>query len=869
VDAERWTLVQSVFHGASDLPLGERRPFLDAACVNDSELLAEVEALLDADERGVDILDRGVADVARDVLDDDANAPGQRIGRYRIERLIGEGGMGIVYLAKRDTDVGGEVAIKILRDAWLSPARRERFANEQRTLAQLTHPSIARFYDADTLANGTPWFAMEYVEGVPLNVHCALRACSITERLRLFRVVGEAVHYAHRHLVIHRDLKPSNILVRPDGTVALLDFGIAKQIESLGAPVDQTRTGLRFMTPAYAAPEQLRGDRAGVQTDVYSLGVVLYELLTGRLPFDLAHRTPGEAQTIILEHDPVKPSAVAKRVAERSGIPAGAASWADLDVLCLTAMHKDPERRYQSVEALLRDVEHYLKDQPLEARSDSMRYRAVKFAKRHRRPLVGMALAGAVVVALTVFYTVGLTRARNAAIAEAARTQRIQRFMTNLFEGGDETTGPADSLRVVTLVDRGVRQARALDRDPAIQAELYTTLGSIYQQLGQLDRADSLIRTGLDERRSVFGPDHPEVAKSLVMLGLLRSDQAKLDDAEHLVREGYAMDARHLPANDPAIGRAAAALGRVLRERGAYDSAVAVLQDAVRLQSAPGTDSNDLSETLTTLANTHYYAGHYATSDSLNRRVLAMDRALHGDRNPSVADDLINLGAIEHDLGHYPDAERFYREALDIDRAWYGPDNPETASILPMLARTLIAETRYDEAVTMLRQALAIQEKSYGPVHPRVASALNALGLAALAQGDLDGAERDFTRMGSIYRTVYGDRHYTVGIAQSDLGSVYAKRNDYSKAERYLKDAIRRLTAAQGADHLNTGIARIKLGEVLLSDGRLDEARRESLMGYGIVAKQAGTSDTWLQTARRDIAAESTAVNQKLADDRR
>ena len=869
MDAERWTLVQSLFHGASDLPLGERRPFLDAACVNDPELRAEVEALLDADERGVDILDRGVADVARDVLGGDANAPGQRIGRYRIEQLIGEGGMGIVYLAERDTEVGGKVAIKILRDAWLSPARRERFANEQRTLAQLTHPSIARFYDADTLANGTPWFAMEYVEGVPLNVHCALRGCSITERLRLFRIVGEAVHYAHRHLVIHRDLKPSNILVRPDGTVALLDFGIAKQLESLEAPVEHTRTGLRFMTPAYAAPEQLRGDRAGVQTDVYSLGVVLYELLAGRLPFDLAHRTPGEAQTIILEHDPVKPSAVAKRVAERSGIPAGAASWADLDVLCLTAMHKDPGRRYQSVEALMRDVDHYLKDQPLEARSDSMRYRAVKFAKRHRRPLIGVALAGTLVVALTAFYTVRLARARNAAVAEAARTQRVQRFMLSLLDGGDENEGPSDSLRVLTMVDRGVREARALDREPPIQAALYTTLGGVYQQLGNLDRADSLLRAGLDERRSFYGADHVDVAESLVLLGLLRVDQARFDEAESLVRQGLAMDLRLQPANDPSVAKATAALGYVLRNRGQKDSALRVLQAAARLQSVPGTDSAELSETLTSLANAYYDAGQYSVSDSLNRRVLALDRIVHGDRHPSVAIDLTNLGAIEHDLGHYESAEGFYRQAIDIDRAWYGANHPETVSLLPMLARTLVAEKRYDEAVAMLRQALAIQEKVYGPVHPRVASVLNALGLAALAQGDLDGAESDFTRMGAIYHSVYGDQHYTAGITASDLGSVYAKRENYPKAERYLRDAVRRLTAAQGADHLNTGVARIKLGEVLLADGRFDEARRESLLGYGIVARQAGTGDTWLQTARKDIAAESTAVNRKLADDRR
>jgi eukaryotic-like serine/threonine-protein kinase len=864
VDAERWARVQALFHDASDLPAAEQRAFLEAACAGDAELVGQVEALLAADARGDGIIDRGVAHAAGIVLGESValTSPGQRIGRYRLLRVIGEGGMGIVCLAERDSEVGGLVAIKILRDAWLSPARRERFANEQRTLAQLTHPSIARFYDADTLADGTPWFAMEYVEGLPLTEYCITRGVPIPERLRLFRMIGDAVHYAHRHLVIHRDLKPSNILVRPDGTVALLDFGIAKQLESLEAPVDHTRTGLRFMTPAYAAPEQLRGDRVGVQSDVYSLGVVLYELLTGRLPFDIAHRTPGEAQTFILQHEAVRPSAVAKRVAQRTGVPTATLPWADLDVLCLTAMHRDPERRYQSVEALMRDVDHYLKNEALEARGDSVPYRAAKFARRHRAPLAATALVLFAVIGLTVFYTVRLARARNAAVAEAARTARIQHFMLNLFEGGDETTGPAESLRVVTLVDRGVREARALDREPAIQAELYTTLGSIYQQLGQLDRADSLIRTGLEQRRAMYGSDDADVASSLVLLGLLRSDQAKLDESERLVRQGLAIDVRRLPPGDPARARAMTALGRVLRDRGAYDSAVAVLQDAIRVQSAPRGDSNDLSETLTTLANTYYYAGQYAASDSLNRRVLAMDRALHGDRHPSVADDLINLGAIESDLGHYADAERFYRQGLDIDRAWFGDSNPETASVLPMLARTLIAEKRYDEAVAMLKQALAIQERAYGPVHPRVASALNALGLAALGEGDFAGAEADFTRMRTIYEAVYGDQHYTIGIASSDLGSVYLKKGDYPGAERYFRDAIRRLTAAQGADHLNTGVAHIKLGETLMAEGRYAEARRETQVGYDVVAKQPGASETQLATARKDLAAESLAITR-------
>ncbi|MGH9678200.1 MAG: serine/threonine-protein kinase, partial [Candidatus Acidiferrum sp.] len=273
--------------------------------------------------------------------------------------------MGVVYLAERE-DLGSLVAIKLLRDAWLSPARRERFASEQRTLAQLNHPSIARLYDADTSPDGTPFFVMEYVDGVPLTEYCDKNNPPIQERLRLFRAICEAVLYAHQHAVIHRDLKPSNILVKDDGTVRLLDFGISKHLEDLGESATQTRTGLRLMTPAFAAPEQIRGEPVGIQSDVYSLGVILYQLLAGRLPFDLSNRTPAQAEKILTEQEAEKPSLAAEKTAtlpERGGSVASASksAWADLDVLCLTAMHKDARRRYQSAEALIRDIDHYLK----------------------------------------------------------------------------------------------------------------------------------------------------------------------------------------------------------------------------------------------------------------------------------------------------------------------------------------------------------------------------------------------------------------------------------------------------------------------------------------------------------------------------
>jgi len=324
MDSARWERIQRLFHEAAECPVEERAALLANVCGDDESLVADVLAMLDEDARGASLLDREVAEIARGAAGGE-DVPGalRRIGAYRVLKMLGEGGMGVVYLAQRE-DLGSLAAIKILRDAWMSPARRARFESERRTLAQLNHPSIARLYDADTLRDGTPFFVMEYVEGVPLTEYCRARGCGARERLRLFRSVCEAVHYAHRHAIIHRDLKPSNILVKPDGSARLLDFGIAKQMDTAGGPmsVEHTRTGLRMMTPAYAAPEQIRGQSVGIHTDVYSLGVILYELLAGRLPFDPAELTQGEMEALIVAGEVQKP---------RAG--------ADLDVLCLTAMH--------------------------------------------------------------------------------------------------------------------------------------------------------------------------------------------------------------------------------------------------------------------------------------------------------------------------------------------------------------------------------------------------------------------------------------------------------------------------------------------------------------------------------------------------
>ncbi len=391
MDADRWQRLQRVFNDALALPDGDvRQAFLTEACGKDTELAAQVGAMLDEDERQDSLLDQGVEYVAGSMLGATAPPPGTRIGHYTVKRLLGEGGMGVVCLAERE-DLGSTVAIKLLRDAWLSPARQRRFHSEQRVLAQLNHPGIARLYDADTLPDGTPWFAMEYVQGLTLTDYCRKHGCSIERRLRLFRQACEAVRFAHAHAIIHRDIKPSNVLVTDDGSVKLLDFGIAKQLDALDGTSGKTRTVLRLMTPAYAAPEQLLGHEIGVQADVYSLGVVLYELLTERLPFDLTDLSAMAASSVISGDAAVKPS-------ECAIAAGGKAGWADLDVLCLTAMHADRARRYSSVEAMIRDIDHYLDSQPLEARPDRLGYRVGKFIHRHWQ--VASVLAAAAVIGL-------------------------------------------------------------------------------------------------------------------------------------------------------------------------------------------------------------------------------------------------------------------------------------------------------------------------------------------------------------------------------------------------------------------------------------------------------------------------------------
>jgi serine/threonine protein kinase/Tfp pilus assembly protein PilF len=855
MDERRWQQIQDFFARAVDLPLDEQRVAVAELSAGDESLAAEVLAMLAEDAQANPLLDSSLDETARAVLDFGPlpSLIQREIGPYRLLRLLGEGGMGVVYLAER-TDIGGQVAIKLLRDGWLSPMRRQRFRMEQLTLAQLNHPGIARIYDSNMLEDGTPWFVMEYADGLPLTDYWSRQDGTLRDCLLLMRRVCEAVQYAHSHAIIHRDLKPSNILVSEAGEVKLLDFGIAKQLNSEESE-NRTVTGLRMMTLAYAAPEQLAGKAVGVYTDVYALGVMLYELLTGRLP-NRAHEAdavPGDAGEI------EQPSIVIRCENPALRGQLSKTEWADLDVLALKALEPDPERRYGTADALMRDLDALLAGRPLEAQPNKLSYTIGKFARRNRKVLISIAAMLLLIAATVIYYTVRLERARNAALREAARTRAIQQFTESLFDGGDRSAGPAMDLKAVDLLDRGRQEAASLSADPEMQSEMQETLGGIYQKLGKLDLADPLLAAALEERRKLPTGDNHKVADSLVALGLLRKDQGKLDEAETLVRQGLEMDQHVQSVSSPDAAkadtaRAMVALGSVLEVRAKYDQAQQTLGAALKLQPQNADATGETAENLTELANVYFYQGQYDQSEKLNNQALAIDQRLFGDRNPAVAQELNNLGAIEMNRGNYPASEGYYRHALAITEGWYGSDHPETAADLTALAQPLTFDKHQQEAQSLLERALAIQKRVNGPINSTVATTQNQLGILAFQGKQFDAARSYFTQARDSWNQLFGDQYPSVAVAYSNLGSVCLEEKNLACAEKMYREAVSRFDK-YSANTLNDAVAHLKLGRALLREGRYADAEPEALFGYNYLAKHVTPGDHFLLFARKDLAA--------------
>ncbi|MGI9175684.1 MAG: serine/threonine-protein kinase [Rhodothermales bacterium] len=587
MDAVRWKQIQTLFSEVLEQPPRERDSFLEEACSGDPDLLAELRSLLEADADAYSLLDSSAVNalaLPADLLPEGVlPAAGERVGPYRLVRRLGVGGMGTVYLAERaDGQFEQTVALKLIKPGMDTEAVLARFQAERQILAQLDHPNIARLLDGGAGQDGRPYFAMEYVAGETVTDYCDARALSVAERLRLFEDVCAAVAYAHQNLVVHRDLKPSNVLVTEAGDgrpqVKLLDFGIAKLLTGEDE-MALTRTGQRVLTPAYAAPEQLGDQAITTATDVYGLGVVLYELLVGRRPFeDLTRDALEEA---VLQTDPVRPSVAVGQTSESVAEARSATSErlkrrlrGDLDTVVLKALEKEPARRYASAEGLLADLRREREGVPILARPTTVGYRIRKFVARHRGGVVAAVAIVLVLASVIAAYTNRLARERDRAQLEAEKATEVAAFLGGIFQSADPNDTQGDSALVRDVLDRGAARIRTeLAGQPEVQASLMQVVGEVYTTLERYDQADSLLSAALVLKRALYPPAHEEIAATLVSLALLYDYTGDYAASDSLHQEALAMRRRLLGPNHPGVAEAMHGLAAVQYRNGHYAEA--------------------------------------------------------------------------------------------------------------------------------------------------------------------------------------------------------------------------------------------------------------------------------------------------------
>jgi len=717
--SERWEQIESLFHRALEYPPAGRDAFLAGAC-HDTDIRREVSALLqeeDSAQRYFDDL-AGRAGALEDAMrrfDTVAAGPdvlaGRRIGNYRLEREIGRGGTSVVYLAHR---IGGSfqrsVAVKILSRRANSAALVRRFEREQQVLSDLGHPNIASLYDGGVTEDGYSYFVMEHVDGCPIDRYCDQLRLSVEERLRLFLAVAAAVVYAHKNLIVHRDLKPSNILVAKDGAVKLLDFGIAKILagETSAVPSGLTQTGDRWLTPEYAAPEQVRGERTTTATDVYQLGIILYELLTGHGPYPTeAADSAYLVEKAVCETEPRRPSRVVthSETRRRGGATRRVTPEAvgqarrldvkhlqrklagDLDAIVLRALHKDGSLRYGSAEAFARDVERFLTGLPVEARQGKLRYRTRKFLRRHLVPVAAVSLGLLLLVGLSTFYTVGMARERNRAQIEAAKAGEVTDFVLGLFEAGHPHESRGEVLTAPMLLERGTARAEALVDQPAVQAQILVTIARAYHGLADFQRSDELFERSLAIRREHLGPAHPDVAHSLAQLGWSRLVQGDFAAAEERFRLALDIQRRALGAEHFEVANSLNGLGLAINGLGRNREAIQLLGEAldVRRRSL-GEAHVEIANGLHDLAILLRVSGDSGGAEALMREGLEMRRGLLDASHPDIAKSASQLASLLHRKGDYAGAEPLYLEALTIRRRALGERHPSTRDTHRQLA---------------------------------------------------------------------------------------------------------------------------------------------------------------------------------------
>lgn len=869
-DPDRWRTVDRIFAQALELPPAERVAFLDTACDGDEGLRREVERLLAADARNATFLERPAGEMLGWRPPAGEEEEGGRLGPYRLLRRIGGGGMGMVYLACRDdAEYQREVAVKILRAGLEGTEAYHRFLAERQILAQLQHPNIARLYDGGTTEDGRPFLVMELIDGLPVDEYCDRQQLTIDQRLDLFRRICAAVEHAHQNLLVHRDIKPGNILVTPEGEPKLLDFGIAKQLEpkiaSDSGPL--TRTGLRIMTPSYASPEQVKGEAVTTASDVYSLGVLLYELLTGRSPYPAAEVT-YEIERAICEQEPERPSAAVFRT---GAVSAGEIADArktrpqilqrrlrgDLDNIVLMALRKEPARRYGSVAQLSRDLERHQEDLPVAARPDTLRYRARKFIVRNRGKVAAAMAVFLLVTLLVAGFMARLIEQRRQLAQERDKAQYALSFLIDTFKNADPYQTRGARLTAQEILDQGtVRAASGLRGQPGVQAAVMQSLAEVQYGLGRYKKAEPLLWEALKLRRDLYGPESLEVAETLEYLGRIHFERARYKEGEQFLRKSLALKRHFLGDDHIEVAKALNLLGSGLARPEASRELLKLHEEALAIaHKHEGAEGPVVAETLMIQARLMRDLGDYVAAERLYKEGLDMERRLLGDDALEVYRHQSVYGEILMDVGRYKDAEALLREILDAQERLLGRNHPDFNSTANNLAMALHLMARDPEAEALYREVLERVKTQYGPYHWMVGVVAGNLGGAILSQeGGGAKAVPYFQEALEVRRRNLGEDHPEVAGALLLLAGVHRELGEYSESIRLAQQAHDVVLKAEGPDHPHMAYPLREIGRSYLRQKRFTEAEPYLRRSYEIRVKELPADNPELARSKSVLA---------------
>jgi serine/threonine-protein kinase len=821
LEAEKWKKAKEIFQTAMDLPLAQRQAFIEREANGDALVKTEVETLLEAHDEAENFIDAPVAAVADFLeIEQKHSIVGKQIGAYKILEEIGRGGMGAVYLAERaDAEYEKKVAVKLIKRGLDTDEIISRFRNERQILANLEHPNIARLLDGGATDDGLPFLVMEYVEGLPLTEFCEEKNLDLETRLKLFLEVCAAVQHAHRNLIVHRDLKPSNILVSEDKTPKLLDFGIAKLLTpTADFATGRTATNFNVMTPEYASPEQVRGETVTTATDVYSLGVVLYEILTGNRPYSFENQSLEKIIHTVCHSEPARPSSVRSPKFQvsspkpeesnpKSKIQNPKSLRGDLDNIVLMAMRKEPERRYSSVEQFAEDIRRYLNGLPVIAREDSFSYRTEKFVRRNK---VGVAAAGGIAISLIagIFAT-----GRQARIARRQRDKaaKINKFLQKMLSSADPRAVGKDAKVVEVLQIAADSIEKDFDNQPEIAADLNTTIGLTFLSVGQIDFAERHLTEALEIRRSLFGLAHHETAMSLNNFGKLLQAKGDLRTAEKLFRQSLAILRRVRSAEALDIACVLGNLGYLLMLEAKYEEAKDAHHEELRiLRDRLGENHSEFARTLSNLANVFSVTGDKQTAESMHRKALAVAQKFYGGEHPDVALAKLHL-AITIVNAKPDEAESLFRQSLDLRRRFFGDGHTETAWALYYLGDILMRKEDYERAVECAREILSWRAHSIPETHSVINSTLLMLARCNLVMNQPAEAEMLIRECLSLRHETLPSGHWLIATAEGYLAESLLQMKRFDEAAPLLQKSYETLLTKLGENHEHTRQARARL----------------------------------------------------------